>query len=92
MTTISCVVCMVMLGPPSEKLRLKLLEEELKLRKKQPEHWAKSKYRKYANLQSKRKRKREERELEKEQEIIEQAMEQREKIDKKRKQKKKGKR
>jgi len=32
----------------SEKLRKKLLEEEMKLRKKQPEHWAKTKYRKYA--------------------------------------------
>lgn len=36
------------LGPPSEKLRKILLNEELKLRKKQPEHWAKTKYRKYA--------------------------------------------
>ncbi|HIH07831.1 MAG: hypothetical protein J4224_02560 [Candidatus Diapherotrites archaeon] len=34
--------------PPSEELRKKLLAEELKLRKKQPEHWAKSKYRRYA--------------------------------------------
>ncbi|HZX33919.1 MAG TPA: hypothetical protein VFF09_00920 [archaeon] len=33
---------------PSEELRKKLLAEELKLRKKQPEHWAKTKYRKYA--------------------------------------------
>ena len=33
---------------PSEELRKKLLLEELKLRKKQPEHWAKTKYRKYA--------------------------------------------
>jgi len=33
---------------PTEKLRKMLLEEELKLRKKQPEHWAKTKYRKYA--------------------------------------------
>jgi hypothetical protein len=32
----------------AEKLRLQLLEEERKLRAKQPEHWAKSKYRKYA--------------------------------------------
>lgn len=36
------------LGPPSEELRKKLLRQELKLRKKQPEHWAKTKYRKYA--------------------------------------------
>ena len=33
---------------PSEELRKKLLMEEMKLRKKQPEHWAKTKYRKYA--------------------------------------------
>ncbi|MBI5553549.1 MAG: hypothetical protein HY917_02300 [Candidatus Diapherotrites archaeon] len=33
---------------PTEKLRLKLLAEEKKLRSKQPPHWAKSKYRKYA--------------------------------------------
>lgn len=33
---------------PSEELRKKLLKEEFKLRKKQPEHWAKTKYRKYA--------------------------------------------
>ncbi|MAG18114.1 MAG: hypothetical protein CL944_01415 [Candidatus Diapherotrites archaeon] len=32
----------------NETLRKKLLEEEMKLRKKQPEHWAKTKYRKYA--------------------------------------------
>ena len=36
------------LGPPSEELRKKLLKQELKMRKKQPEHWAKTKYRKYA--------------------------------------------
>ncbi len=36
------------LGPPSEKLRKLLLKQELRLRKKQPEHWAKTKYRKYA--------------------------------------------
>ncbi len=34
--------------PPSEELRKKLIAEELKLRSKQPEHWAKTKYRKYA--------------------------------------------
>ncbi len=33
---------------PSEKLRKNLINEELELRKKQPEHWAKTKYRKYA--------------------------------------------
>jgi hypothetical protein len=33
---------------PSEELRLKLLAEEQKLRSKQPPHWAKTKYRKYA--------------------------------------------
>jgi len=32
----------------SEDLRMQLLKEEQKLRKKQPEHWAKTKYRKYA--------------------------------------------
>lgn len=48
------------LGPPSEELRKRLLEEELKLRKKQPEHWAKSKYRKYANMLSRKKEKAEE--------------------------------
>ncbi|MCR4335423.1 MAG: hypothetical protein NUV57_02700 [archaeon] len=36
------------MGKVSETLRKKLLEEELKLRQKQPEHWAKTKYRKYA--------------------------------------------
>ncbi len=40
------------LDSPSEELRLALLKEELKLRKKQPEHWAKTKYRKYAMLLS----------------------------------------
>ncbi|HLC79353.1 MAG TPA: hypothetical protein VJG83_02890 [archaeon] len=34
--------------PRSEKLRKMLLEQEFKMRKKQPEHWAKTKYRKYA--------------------------------------------
>ena len=38
----------LLLPSPSEELRKKLLQEELKLRKKQPEHWAKTKYRKYA--------------------------------------------
>ena len=34
----------------SEELRLKLLEEERKMRSKQPEPWTKTKYRKYANF------------------------------------------
>ncbi|MFH1391651.1 MAG: hypothetical protein ABIH20_05045 [Candidatus Diapherotrites archaeon] len=38
----------MVLGNASEEMRKKLLEEELKLRQKQPEHWAKTKYRKYA--------------------------------------------
>jgi hypothetical protein len=38
----------LLLPMPSEELRKKLLMEEMKLRKKQPEHWAKTKYRKYA--------------------------------------------
>lgn len=42
------------LGPPSEELRKRLLQQELKLRKKQPEHWAKTKYRKYAERQTKK--------------------------------------
>ena len=33
-----------------EKLRLKLLAEEQKLRAKQPEAWTKTKFRKYANF------------------------------------------
>ena len=39
-----------MLLKVSEDLRLKLLEEERKLREKQPEAWTKTKYRKYANF------------------------------------------
>ncbi len=34
----------------SEKLRLSLLKEEFKLRKKQPQAWTVQKYRKYANI------------------------------------------
>ncbi|MFH1256710.1 MAG: hypothetical protein V1494_05475 [Candidatus Diapherotrites archaeon] len=41
------------LPKPSEELRMKLLKEELKLRKKQPQHWAKTKYRKYAKQMKK---------------------------------------
>ena len=33
-----------------EKMRLKLLEEEMKMRQKQPEAWTKTKFRKYANF------------------------------------------
>lgn len=33
-----------------ESMRMKLLEEEFKLRKKQPEAWTKTKYRRYANF------------------------------------------
>lgn len=38
----------MILGPASEELRKKLLQQEFSMRKKQPEHWAKTKYRKYA--------------------------------------------
>ncbi len=33
-----------------ESMRLKLLEEEKKLRSKQPQAWTKTKFRKYANF------------------------------------------
>ncbi len=36
------------LGRPSENLRKLLIQQELRMRKRQPEHWAKTKYRKYA--------------------------------------------
>lgn len=39
---------------PSEALRLKLLEEEQRLRKKQPEAWTKTKFRPYANFKTRR--------------------------------------
>lgn len=39
---------------PSEALRLKLLKEEFKLRKKQPTAWTKTKFRKYANFRTKK--------------------------------------
>jgi len=39
-----------------EALRLKLLEEEFRLRRKQPEAWTKTKYRKYANFGRNRKK------------------------------------
>lgn len=48
------------LGKPSEELRKKLLKQELRLRKKQPEHWAKTKYRKYAFRPQKKTEKKEE--------------------------------
>ncbi len=35
---------------PTEELRLKLLQEEFKLRQKQPQAWTKTKYRPYANF------------------------------------------
>jgi hypothetical protein len=38
-----------------EKLRLKLLKKEQKMRKKQPEPWTKTKYRAYANFKAKKK-------------------------------------
>ena len=34
----------------TEDIRLKLLEEERRMRAKQPEPWTKTKYRKYANF------------------------------------------
>ncbi len=40
------------LPAPSEELRKKLLAQEFAMRKKQPEHWAKTKYRKYATMLS----------------------------------------
>ena len=43
-----------------EALRAKLLQEEFKMRKKQPEPWTKTKYRKYANFGIKKKDKEEE--------------------------------
>ncbi|AJF60618.1 MAG: hypothetical protein J4224_03830 [Candidatus Diapherotrites archaeon] len=39
---------------PSEALRQKLLAEEFKLRKKQPEPWTKTKFRAYANFRRKK--------------------------------------
>jgi hypothetical protein len=38
----------------TEELRKKLLEQELLMRSKQPPHWAKSKYRKYALMRENR--------------------------------------
>ena len=45
------------LNAADEEMRMKLLEEEFKLRKKQPEAWTKTKYRKYANFGVNRKKK-----------------------------------
>lgn len=45
----------MVLPQASEELRLKLLREELKLRKKQPTAWTKTKFRKYANFRAKKK-------------------------------------
>ena len=39
----------------SEEFRMKLLKQELKMRKKQPEAWTKTKYRPYANFRAKKK-------------------------------------
>ena len=38
----------------SEGFRVKLLKQEFKLRKKQPEAWTKTKYRPYANFRTKK--------------------------------------
>jgi len=38
----------------SEKMRMQLLAEEFKLRKKQPTAWTKTKYRPYANFRAKK--------------------------------------
>ncbi|MCD6434638.1 MAG: hypothetical protein J7L14_03425 [Candidatus Diapherotrites archaeon] len=46
-------------GKIDEETRLKLLEEEFRMRKKQPEAWTKTKYRKYANFVGRRKKKKE---------------------------------
>lgn len=53
----------------SEKLRMQLLKEEFKLRKKQPQAWTAQKYRKYANIGVRKKKEKpefieEEREME----------------------------
>ena len=47
------------LDSTEEAVRQKLLQEEFKLRKKQPEAWTKTKYRKYANFGINRKKKEE---------------------------------
>lgn len=39
----------------NEEIRLRLLEEERKLRNKQPTAWTKTKYRAYANFKTKKK-------------------------------------
>ena len=39
-----------------EKMRQKLLNEELKMRSKQPQAWTKTKFRKYANFGRNRKK------------------------------------
>lgn len=39
---------------PTEELRLKLLRQELRLRKKQPTAWTKTKYRPYANFRTRK--------------------------------------
>lgn len=44
----------------NESLRLQLLAEEFRLRKKQPPAWTRQKYRKYANFGANRKKREEE--------------------------------
>lgn len=44
-----------MLLKPSEELRQQLLKQELRLRKKQPQAWTKTKFRKYANFRTRKK-------------------------------------
>jgi len=41
----------------NETIRMQLLAEEFKLRKKQPPAWTRQKYRKYANFGANRKKK-----------------------------------
>jgi len=54
------VLSLLSLDSNDEEARLKLLAEEFKLRKKQPEAWTKTKYRKYANFGMNRKKKQDE--------------------------------
>ncbi|MFH1545686.1 MAG: hypothetical protein ABIE23_06405 [archaeon] len=48
---------MNVLNSAEEKLRLKLLQEEFTMRKGQPTAWTKTKYRPYANFNTKKKKK-----------------------------------
>ncbi len=54
------MLSLLSLDSNDEEARLKLLAEEFKLRKKQPEAWTKTKYRKYANFGMNRKKKQDE--------------------------------